>query len=323
MSVSERDHTRIRSHLESYALGIANPELASEIKSHLAECAECREAIEDLGLACLPGETAGEHLPEDMIIQWAQVSSKLRGLERELVRRHIDRCSVCRDNLRMLGHEPELKGIPAQEPSPTELKKLEPQRRPIQGVNPSLMTRLLGAWPVTTWAAAATALLVVVLVNPAFMSRPTGTGTGGPRPAPIPGSDGGHGASAAASPTFLLTTPIEGVALSGGVRSAKQLLPHTIEIGAAQRSLRLFGGPASGIAKDAVVNVAIRGPHGESLGTMTMVHALLWAKDGGVQINSSAPLEPGTYVMQVAAVAPTAASPDTLIYSFELKHAAH
>ena len=322
MSASEREHARLQSRRESYALGIANPELATEIKSHLVGCAECREFVEDLGLTPLPGETAGAHLPESMLVQWARVGPTLRGLERELVRRHLGRCALCRDNLRMLGHEPDLKQVPALEPSATVLKSLEPQPRLNQEAKPRMMTRLFGAWPVTTWAAAATAMLVVAYVNPALLSRSSLSGGGGS--APTPGSDpGGHRALTTGSPTFLLTTPGAGVALSGSVRGVKQVALRTIEIGASQQSLRVFGGPNSSLSSDAVVNITLQGPHGEDLGKVTMIHELLWSKDGGVEINSSAPLEPGPYVMQVAAAAPTSANPDTLVYRFELKRVMH
>src|SRR5262245_37117375 len=72
-----------------------------ELRAHLDACAECAAlASSETG----PGVEPGKHLPASLIAEWPRARAALRGLERALVRRHLERCSECRQDLQMLGH---------------------------------------------------------------------------------------------------------------------------------------------------------------------------------------------------------------------------
>src|SRR5262249_37302541 len=55
-----------------------------------------------------PAGAAGRHVAASLVARWPRAQQSLRGLERTLVRRHLERCAECRQDLEALGFEPRL-----------------------------------------------------------------------------------------------------------------------------------------------------------------------------------------------------------------------
>src|SRR5499427_4268098 len=99
-------HHWVRHRLAAWRASVLDDAEAARVDAHLATCAECR-AIAD-AYATLPAGEAGTHVPASLIAGWPRAQQTLRGLERTLVRRHLERCSECRQDLEALGFEPRL-----------------------------------------------------------------------------------------------------------------------------------------------------------------------------------------------------------------------
>jgi hypothetical protein len=91
------------------------------LQAHLAVCGNCRESWSEQTLA-LTGEGGAadpdgvRHLPAAMIARWPLANQTLTGLERETVRRHLERCANCRADLEAMGQRPELASAPILRP---------------------------------------------------------------------------------------------------------------------------------------------------------------------------------------------------------------
>src|SRR5262249_51563110 len=75
-----------------------------------------------------PAGEAGTHVAASLIARWPRAQQTLRGLERTLVRRHLERCAECRQDLEALGFEPRLPRVPDWE-SDAELSPVAPGPR--------------------------------------------------------------------------------------------------------------------------------------------------------------------------------------------------
>src|SRR5262252_7834057 len=106
-------HHWVRHRLAAWRASVLDDAEAARVDAHLATCAECR-AIAD-AYATLPAGEAGTHVPASLIAGWPRAQQTLRGLERALVRRHLERCSECRQDLEALGFEPRLEYVAAWE----------------------------------------------------------------------------------------------------------------------------------------------------------------------------------------------------------------
>jgi len=94
--------------LVALAAGLLPADAEDAARVHLAACGGCAVRWQAL-LAGREAEGAGErHLPAAMIARWDRAQAQLHGLERDLVRQHLDRCPACREELRAVGYEPVL-----------------------------------------------------------------------------------------------------------------------------------------------------------------------------------------------------------------------
>ena len=111
------DHLWARRQLATAAAGLLPDADEERLQAHTEVCADCRESWREQMLA-LAGEGPeadpdGErHLTPAMIARWGLATQTLAGLERETVRRHLERCGKCRADLEALGHSPELAVAP-------------------------------------------------------------------------------------------------------------------------------------------------------------------------------------------------------------------
>ena len=82
---------------------------------HLERCPDCRATHASLRARGSVEEEPGAHVPPALLLRWGRKESGLRGLERELVRRHVERCTECRTDLEALGYDVEFGTEPASE----------------------------------------------------------------------------------------------------------------------------------------------------------------------------------------------------------------
>jgi hypothetical protein len=75
---------------------------------HARNCVHCRQRLAELTAEAGGDLAARGHLPAAMIARWPLAGTRLAGLEREAVQLHLERCELCRDELRLLGHTAEL-----------------------------------------------------------------------------------------------------------------------------------------------------------------------------------------------------------------------
>lgn len=161
------DHRWVHRRLAAFRLGLLTDAEAARVREHLESCEGCREFATDDG-----GEEAATaadgHIPATLIARWDRAGRELSGLERELVRRHLERCAECREDLATLGQPAVLE---AHDPAP------EPRRpparlvlRPARGLSERWRGRLLAGWA-TLATAVALVLLVPVLRQPMPLMR--------------------------------------------------------------------------------------------------------------------------------------------------------
>ncbi len=108
-------HGWTRRRLGAWRAGLLEAHESERVEAHLADCADCRALAG--AFAAEPDADAGEHVAASLIAEWPRARETLRGLERALVRRHLERCAACRQDLESLGHEPRLEYVPALEPA--------------------------------------------------------------------------------------------------------------------------------------------------------------------------------------------------------------
>jgi len=186
-------HLWVRHRLAAWRAGVLDDAEAARVDEHLAACADCR-ALAD-AYAELPAGEAGTHVPASLIAEWPRAQQALRGLERTLVRRHLERCAECRQDLEALGFEPRLELVREWE-SDASLSPVEPRPRVRDTAPPAaggarvirietlsararLRDRALIAW--ASVASAAAVLLLVANVR----GRVT---EGGSKPLFVPGA---------------------------------------------------------------------------------------------------------------------------------------
>jgi hypothetical protein len=104
MGTHDTEHEWYRRKLPVAAAGILRPDDDDRVRAHLEGCEECAERWDRFA----PSDAEDFHLSSRMIARWSQASTKLVGLERELVTHHLERCEECREDLQMAGFSPAL-----------------------------------------------------------------------------------------------------------------------------------------------------------------------------------------------------------------------
>lgn len=106
-------HDWVRRRLAAWRAGLLEEDEAARVSTHLAGCADCR-ALADAYASEGAGD-GGAHVAASLLADWPSARTRLRGLERALVRRHLERCAACRQDLEAIGFEPALEWVPALE----------------------------------------------------------------------------------------------------------------------------------------------------------------------------------------------------------------
>jgi len=99
-------HLWVKHRLAAWRAGVLDEPEQARVDAHLAECADCRALADEF--ADPPAGAAGRHVAASLVARWPRAQQSLRGLERTLVRRHLERCAECRQDLEALGFEPRL-----------------------------------------------------------------------------------------------------------------------------------------------------------------------------------------------------------------------
>jgi hypothetical protein len=120
-------HDWVRMRLPAHRLGLLTPEEEASVERHLAVCVECQAAYQDLTELALD-----QHVPAALLARFSLARSRLRGLERTLVRLHLERCLDCRQDLEALGIDPVLVVDPVLERQEPELVRREEAPRPVE-----------------------------------------------------------------------------------------------------------------------------------------------------------------------------------------------
>ncbi len=196
MTPAPDDHDWTRRQLAPFAAGLLDPADDDRVERHAALCDECREVLER---ARASGAAPSRHLPEPLIIHWGEQAPALRGLQRELARRHLVECEECRAILKHLGHAPELKHVAGLEPSREVLDLLSQNTaRVVPMPQPRWRSREFWTGSAFGGLVAAAAAVLILVVNPMNRPAPGGPATGTPvAPAPV---DHGTPAPAPVSP---------------------------------------------------------------------------------------------------------------------------
>ena len=122
MNGEAHDHDWAQKRIAPFAAGLLDDLEEARFERHATGCAHCRGELDALRD---PGENPGLHLPDRMISRWNEKKGSLRGLQRELVRRHLGRCDECQAVLRALGHDPVVERVAALEAAPKVMEMLD------------------------------------------------------------------------------------------------------------------------------------------------------------------------------------------------------
>jgi len=109
-------HAWVRGRLAALRAGLLETGEEERLQAHLRRCERCREDYE----AFSPDEedmheAAAGHIPPVILGRWNLARRTLVGSERALVRRHLEECEECRQDVAFLGHEPVLETVPELE----------------------------------------------------------------------------------------------------------------------------------------------------------------------------------------------------------------
>lgn len=147
--------------LAPYISGLLDEGEERKLNGHLAACPSCAERYDLLVLEARDSE-AGEHIPPGVIAKWRTASAGLRGIERDLVQHHLDRCADCRRDLEILGCAPVLAPMALPVLPASRVPQNESRRRAVR-ISDGWRFWALGGWATTATAAAA--LLSVMLLR--------------------------------------------------------------------------------------------------------------------------------------------------------------
>lgn len=134
---SPDSHAVFLHRLVLHEAGLLTEEGEAELQAHLEVCAACRE-IRDEHAAEKTGDGGNGHIPSAMLARWDRVSASVRGLERDLLARHLVACEACRRDLELAGYEPvfldepepgPLPQTPAGDAGTTRFLRLDPRAR--------------------------------------------------------------------------------------------------------------------------------------------------------------------------------------------------
>jgi hypothetical protein len=155
---SSDSHSRFQTWLGLRAAGLLTDEEEASLADHLGTCESCREIADPASDPAEGIETWSDHIPSAMLARWSQVQASARGLERELLSRHIAACESCREELELIGHDASLLQEGEAPSKPAQVLTLAPRHRTRAWIQGALVGAALSA--------AAAMILVPRIPNP-------------------------------------------------------------------------------------------------------------------------------------------------------------
>jgi hypothetical protein len=321
-------HRWVRARLAARSAGLLTEDETRQIDEHLAGCPECRQQAESF--EGTPAESGAVHVAAPLMARWPEARQRLSGLERAMVRRHLERCAECRQDLELLGHAPRLEYIPELEieggsipsaagataaaaPAPTS--RATPAATVIRVVAAGVRRR----WrerALLAWATLATATAVVTIVihsaRPVVEGVPAALWATLPPPVVAPSLRGREG------PTVRLAPRPR--SLSGparGTRGGKvTVIPVVGPVGSLALSVRPLDVPDT-----AMVMVVLLAANGDTLFKVRHRQWEFFPKQVLVIDGGRSPLPPGPYVLELASLIAQPQGPVRQLYRypFELR----
>jgi hypothetical protein len=325
--MTEDLHHWVRRRLAAWRASVLDDAEAARVNEHLAACAECRAAAETY--AEPPAGAAGTHVPASLIAAWPRAQQSLRGLERTLVRRHLERCAECRQDLSTLGFEPRLEFVAAWE-SEASLESVAASphmgQAPASSLEPPRVVRIETAQvrarlrdrALIAWASVASAAAVLLLVAN-LRGRVT---EGGSKPLFVPGAPVWTRDMLAQGPFSGLSLRIEPPvrSLSGPAKGTGLAKLNVIPVVGPLSSLALGFKPLN-VPDTSLVTVSLMDAGGDTLYAVSYRQWEFRPKRFLVIDRARAPLTPGEYALVLGSqIAKAGAEIEkTARYRFELK----
>ena len=334
MEIVDR-HRWVRVRLAARAAGLLTEDERRQVEDHLASCAECR--AHGATFETSPGEgDASSHVPPPLFARWPETRHTLRGLERTMVRRHLERCAECRQDLELLGHAPRLEYVPELEiegasiphPAGATATAGVAVTAPAPGgraMPPATIIRVVPAgirrrWrerALMAWGALATATAVVAIVvhtrRPVVEGVPAALWATLPPPVVAPASPRGReGLTVRLSPRPR--------SLSGPARGSRggkvTVIPVVGPVGSLALSVRPLDVPDT-----AMVMVVLLAADGDTLFKVRHRQWEFFPKQVLVIDGGRSPLPPGPYVLELASLIAQPEGPVRQLYRypFELR----
>jgi len=325
--MTEDLHHWVRHRLAAWRASVLDDAEAARVAEHLAACADCRAAAD--AYAAPPAGEAGTHVPASLIAAWPRAQETLRGLERTLVRRHLERCAECRQDLEALGFEPRVDFVAAWE-SEASLESVAPASRAGQAPAPpsggARIVRIEAASArarlrdraLIAWASVASAAAVLLLVAN-LRGRVT---EGGSKPLFVPGAPVWTRDMLAQGPFSGLSLRIEPPprSLSGPSKGAGEGKLNVIPVVGPLSTLALGFKPLN-VPDTSLVTVSLLDARGDTLYAVSYRQWEFRPKRFLVIDRAQAPFTPGEYALVLGSqIAKAGAEIEkTSRYRFELR----
>jgi hypothetical protein len=279
MSTEARSHEWFASRLKDHAAGLASKTESRAIEAHLESCSICRDRLVMAERAVTAPLAA--HLPGLLIVRWERTQRELKGLERELARRHLKRCESCRREIRDRGFNPDLDVVPELEP-PSEVLKLL-----VRTIEPA--PRDWTRWFLIPYSALATATLLALLFGgPSLLGRHSPSQ---PKPFSIESPSVSEGA--------WTLTRVEPLRVRSSQRGASATIP-VLEIAPDARQIPIWADPFV-LPESTVVEVAILNEGGDVLTRKTVKYSDLLSAEVMLSRPHAVP-DSGSYILRLRSV---------------------
>lgn len=353
MSSERRDPPidAFRAGLLAFHEGLLTESEETAFREHLKGCEECRRLLETMDGDPESRPTAPDgHIPSSLLARWDRNQKTLSGLERSLVRSHLESCAECRQDLVVLGFEPRLEWVPELETRPVnKIHRMAPA--PLASGQAGRATgkpRLLNmphrinwsSWIMPTWATGATAaaLLLVLRQAPngpsvAQVSEPGGIGVGHQVGGP---SNPGTGSSVNAGQTSQTEEPSMSLIALGEVPRPSSMMgvtrggddsPTTINEVKVRDSANVVGLSfiPPEFRRNTRVRIRLKAPSGRLVTQMIFASSELEAiAEGSTVLEVRAPgigREPGIYKLLFTGRLDGGTRDSTIEYTFKLRPA--
>jgi len=280
VSRDERElHGWVSGRLEQHGWGLLPEAEAEQLERHLASCADCRAALEEI--AARRSSARVEHVPAAVLARWPKSRRRLGSLERELVERHLADCEECHTALEVV-------------------RSARVPGRPAWGLLRSL--DVPRPW-LAAWAVGATAAFVAC----AILWRT------GAAPAPAPASR----VPPAPAPrvAFALEVAGEGLRLADVTRGAAAAEP-TAEPGPGEPVALTFD-PLD-VPDATPVRIEVVDGDDRAIASAVRPERELYPHRRLLLGSAAAPLPDGRYRLRMIAM-PSGAAPDTQAYAFSVR----